>query len=129
MSSSNSTPSFRFSLRWLLVFVAVIAVVLTMVVFPLGLLIINWLYAILLRGVLPSMALVGAVFGRGDVRAFALGTLVACISLVFGAGGASFGWGGTLAAILFPAVNIAVCGLSAVAMRRWLVRQGQANEL
>jgi hypothetical protein len=126
---ASSTPWFRFSLGRLLILVAVAAVVLGLLAFPLGLVAINWLYQVLIRGGIPTLAAIGAVFGKGELRAFSIGAAVANIPLLVGPSGTIYGLGGLLIGCLVPLVNCAICGGIAVACRRGLVRRDMANDL
>ncbi len=125
---ASPLPWFRFSLSRLLILVAVVAVVLGLLSFPQGLVVINWLYFVIFRGGIPTTAAVAAVFARGEFRAFSIGALVASVPLLVNQSGAIFGVWGLLIACLVPLVNCAICGGIAVAVRRWLIRRGMAND-
>ncbi|MGD9633627.1 MAG: hypothetical protein AB7G28_11120 [Pirellulales bacterium] len=128
MSNRASFPWLRFSLRRLLIAVAVIAVIFGVFSVAVGQTLIAWMVLVFLRGVLPTIALVGAVYTRGSWRAFSLGALVACIPI--GAGqGVPYGIPSAVIVLGSQALYILVCGGIAVAARAWLVRQGIANDL
>lgn len=129
MSNPSPTPRLRFGLRWLFALMAIVAVALAMLSFPLGLLVVNWLLLVMFRGVLPTIAVVAVVFASGDWRAFALGALVALLPHLFGAGGGVYDRTSAAFAVALPLANVAICGSLAVAARRWFVRRGLANEL
>jgi hypothetical protein len=123
-------PKFRFSLRWLMIVVAIAAIALVLFSLPLLHAVAVWIATAVFRGVVPTMALVGSVFSRGDSRAFSLGVLVASVPVVLGAIGLSaFHASGVLLAAASQLFYCVVCGAVAVASRRWLVRLGLANDL
>ena len=118
MSSPNPPPLFQFSLKWLLVAVAVIALLLGFGAFP--------LLAVLLRVLLPTVAIVAAIYSRGDVRTFAIGAAVSCIPLLtgeVGRPGISTLFLGTISQLAV----MGICGVAAVVTQRWLVRRGLAD--
>jgi len=123
MSEFMSRPRFQFSLRGLLITMTIVAVLLGLVVFPLGQMIVGLLLAVLLRGVLPTVAVVAAIYGRGRVQAFAIGAVVSCLPILFGdLGSPSFF--GLIAGLVTQLIAAAVCGSVAVATREWVLRQG-----
>jgi hypothetical protein len=123
-------PMVRFSLRWLMIVVAIAAIALVLFSLPLLNAVAVWIATAIFRGVLPSMALVGCIFARGDSRAFSLGVLVASVPVVFGTIGLiAFHTGGVLLAAASQLIYCVVCGAVAVASRRWLVRLGLASDL
>lgn len=129
MSNPARAPWFRFSLRWLLIVVAIVAVVFGVFSVSVGQALVIWLLTILLRGGLPTIVLVGAVFARGNWRAFSLGSFVACLPFAVAQGGTPDGLVPAIAAFGSQAVYILVCGGIAVAAREWLVRLEIANDL
>lgn len=123
MSEFLNRPRFQFSLRGLLIAMTVVAILLGLVVFPLGQIIVGLLLAVLLRGVLPTVAVAAAIYGRGRLQAFAIGAVVSCLPILFGDLG-PLSFFGLIAALVTQLVAAAVCGIVAVATREWLVRQG-----
>lgn len=121
---------FRFSLRWLLIVVAIVAFLMGLFSFGAGQAIAVWILVAVLRGVLPSMALVGCIFGRGDWRAFSLGALVASVPVVVGSTGLAVlsPWS-SIAAVASQLLHCVLCGGGAVGCRRWLSRRGLASDL
>jgi hypothetical protein len=112
---------FQFSLRNLLIGVAVVALLLGMFAVAAGLL--AWLLTIAVIWILPTPFVVAAVYGRGDFRAFAIGALVPWVSLWSGQYlGASFvEMIGRTVQLLIVA---GICGALAVVSRRWIERDG-----
>jgi hypothetical protein len=93
MSEFLNRPRFQFSLRGLLIAMTVVAILLGLIVFPLGQMIVGLLLAVLLRGVLPTVAVAAAIYGQGRVQAFAIGAVVSCLPILFGdLGPLSFFW-------------------------------------
>lgn len=123
MPDSSRVPRWQFSLRWLLVAVTLVAVALALGVFGL----LSLLCGILLRGVLPTISAICAVYSRGDVRAFAIGAVIAFIPLLVG-GTESHNFTFLVGTTLSQALAVGLCGLVAVAVRRWLVKHGLADE-
>lgn len=123
MSYLSRVASWQFSLRALLIAVAIAAVALALGVFGL----LSVLVAFLLRALLPTVAAVCAVYARGDIRAFAIGAFISLIPVLIGGIG-SGRIAGLMAVILAQFLMTGICGLVAVAVRRWLVGQGLANE-
>lgn len=123
MSEFLNRPRFQFSLRGLLIAMTVVAILLGLIVFPLGQMIVGLLLAVLLRGVLPTVAVAAAFYGRGRVQAFAIGAVVSCLPILFGDLG-PLSFLGLIAGLVTQLVAAAVCGSVAVATREWIVRQG-----
>ena len=81
------------------------------------------LLAILLRGVLPTVAVIGAIYGRGELRAFAIGAVVCSIPvLTTELGPMSFA--GLVVGTISQLMAMGLCGVVAVATHRWLARHG-----
>ena len=106
-------------MRGMLIAVAVVAVLIWLSTIVAGLFL--WIMWALLFVVLPTPLVVAAVYSRGDIRAFSIGALIPWIS----------SWGGgptgnSLIAIFGPALWLLimgmVCGIVAVASRRWIDR-------
>jgi hypothetical protein len=123
MSDLGRASRWQFSLRWLLVAVTIVAIVLAIGVH--GLLSVTM--AFFLRGLLPTVALICAIYARGDIRAFAIGAVIALFPVqVAGTGSLRFT---DLATTTFSLLlMIGLCGVVAVAVRRWLVSHGLADE-
>jgi hypothetical protein len=125
---SNTSPALRwqFSLRGLLIAVAVVAVVLGLGSFTIGQGLLGLLIAISLRGVIPTMAVTAAFYGRADVRSFAIGAVVASVALLTGELG-STSFPALVAGTIAQLMAMGLCGAAAVATRRWLIRQGMSD--
>jgi len=126
MSKPDSLPRFQFSLRWMLIAVTVVAVLLGLGAFQAGQMLVGLLFAIVLRGVIPTVAVVAAIYGRGDVRAFAIGAVVACAGVLTTELG-SIGTAGLVISTISQLVLTAICGIVAVATRRWLDGRGGSS--
>ena len=123
MSNQSPAPRFQFSLRWLLISVAVVALLLGLGSFPIGQGILGLLLAVVLRRLLPTVAIVSAIYGRGDVKAFAIGAAVCSIPiLTTEIGPMNFAALGI--ATVSQLIAMGLCGFVAVATRRWLARHG-----
>lgn len=123
MSFLSRVANWRFSVRTLLIAMTIAAVALALGVFGL----LNLLVAFLLRALLPTVAAVCAVYARGDIRAFAIGAFISLIPVLI-AGTGSGRIASLMAAILAQLLISGICGVVAVAVRRWLVGQGLASE-
>jgi hypothetical protein len=123
MSSHTSPPRFQFSLRWMLVAVAIVAILLGLGSLSIGRGLIGLLLAISLRGVLPTIAVAAAVYGRGDVQAFAVGAVVCSIPILTTEIG-SLSFTSLVLGTISQLIAMALCGVTAVATRRWVVRHG-----
>jgi hypothetical protein len=127
MSNTSPAPRWQFSLRGLLIAVAVVAVVLGLGSFTIGQGLLGLLIAISLRGVIPTMAVVAAFYGRGDVRVFAMGAVVASVPLLTSELG-STSFPALVAGTIAHLMAMGLCGAAAVATRRWLIRQGMSDD-
>jgi len=89
---------------------------------------IAWLlFVSVVNCILPTPLVIGVVFGRGDLRAFAIGGLVPwfllwAVSPVISTG--SWLPGRAIVLSIFVVVTSAACGIVAVVSRRWIERQG-----
>jgi hypothetical protein len=119
-------PRFQFSLRLLLAAVTIVAVLLGLGAFLTGQLLLGLMLAVLLRGVIPTMAVVTAFYGRGDLRAFAIGAVVVCVPTMTTDLG-RLGFGDLVVGTVAQFVAIGFCGFVAVGVRRWLERHGLSN--
>jgi hypothetical protein len=122
MSILSRVANWQFSLRTMLIAVTIAAVALALGVFGL----LSVLVSFLLRALLPTVAAVCAVYARGDIRAFAIGAFVSLIPVLIGGIG-SGRIAGLVAVILAQLLISGICGVVAVAVRRWLVGQGLAD--
>ena len=123
MSDSVRTSRWQFSLRWLLVAVTIFAVLLAIGVYGL----LSVLIAFILRGLLPTVAVIGAIYARGDIRAFAIGATIALLPVLV-AGTNSMRFTDVAALIFSQLLMIGLCGAVAVATRRWLISHGMTDE-
>jgi hypothetical protein len=113
-----SLPRFQFSLGWLLIAVTGICVLLGLAyVFD------AFVFAVigmLLWCAIPTPLVICLVYGQGDHRAFAIGALMPwVVSWIEAARGSVFSGLG----VLLLVVPSLLCGLLAVATRRWVVRR------
>jgi hypothetical protein len=120
MPSTNSprAPRFQFSLAALLLLITVSAVFLGLVTTVAGSILLA-VFSWIILYILPSFLLVSAIYGRDDVRAFAIGALVPIVAFIFdrqASAGHSF-----LERTVGLAATSGVCGLVAVITRRWLL--------
>jgi hypothetical protein len=123
MSSSSPVPRFQFSLRWMLISVAVVALLFGLAAFPIGQVVLALLLAILLRGLLPTIALVAAIYGRGDVKAFAIGAAVSAVPALLTPLTATHLLT-LLLGLVSQLIGMGICGAVAMATRRTLARRG-----
>lgn len=124
--SHSRTPRFQFSLRWLMIVVTVVALLLGLGVFAAGQVIVGLLLAIVLRGVIPTVAIVAAVFGRGETRALAIGAVVACIPILTTEIG-PLRFSALIAGTISQFVAIGICGGVAVVTCRWIERHADSD--
>jgi hypothetical protein len=68
----------------------------------------------------PAVALTCAVYGRGDLRAFAMGALVPAAPIMLNGAASMTSYLHVLSLCIGMFVAGAVCGVAAVATRRWL---------
>jgi len=127
MSNSSPPPRLQFSMRWLLAAVAVVALVLGLLSFTAGQLLVGVCLLVALRGLVPTAAAVGAIYARGDLQAFAIGALVPCISVVT-SGDEPWYRSGPILGVLLHLTTIALCGATAVVLRRWIAT-GRRSEI
>jgi hypothetical protein len=127
MPSANSprAPRFQFSLAALLLLITVTAVFLGLVTTVAGsilFLVFSWI----ILYILPTVILVWAIYGSGDVRAFAIGALVPIVAFTIQgqtAAGHSF-----MERTIGLAATSGVCGLVASITRRWLLENRGDSE-
>ncbi|HEY4308899.1 MAG TPA: hypothetical protein VGN12_05555 [Pirellulales bacterium] len=119
MPTIDFPPRFQFSLRGMLIAVAVLTVLLGLLAVAGGLL--AWLLAIFVVWILPTPLLIAAIYSRGDMRAFSIGALVPWVSR----------WANppiydslmsVVNSTLWVLVMAGICGAVAVASRRWMER-------
>jgi hypothetical protein len=113
-SRSIGLPRLQFSLAWLMIAVTVVAVVLA-----LGgpLLHIGWL---IVRCVVPTPLVICAIFGRGYLRAFAIGALMPWVLIV--------PWNaeqGSFVNLFTTLICSAACGFLAAATWRWVRKMAE----
>jgi hypothetical protein len=115
--SLTSIPRFQFSLAKLMIAMAVVAVLL-FVVTKVGSFVEIVLFSFV-ACVVPTPLVICAIYGRGDVRAFAIGALnpwVVSIALRFPDPY------GTFFEMIWLVVMGGICGVLAVITRRWIWR-------
>jgi hypothetical protein len=113
-----SLPRFQFSLAWLMIVVTIVAVILGLgaslgSVFGVAV----YVMYLIVRCVVPTPLVICAIFGRGHVRAFAIGALMPWVMVI--------PWEsnqGSLIALVISLICSAACGFLAVATWRWLRR-------
>jgi hypothetical protein len=110
--SRFSLPRFQFRLAWIFVLTTVVAIVLWLMI-SLG----SVVLASLVWCVLPTPLVICAIFGRRDRQAFAIGALIPwfCLLVVRVPVLDSF-----VALTIWLFVLGSVCGVVAVATRRWI---------
>ena len=108
-------PRLQFSLRWLMVTITLACVVLFLWV-TFGSFF-DIVFASLMWCVVPTPLVIAAIYGRGDAQAFSIGGLVPWVSLV---GLESPSFDSYLFAAMWLIPMCIICGLLAVATRRWL---------
>jgi hypothetical protein len=124
--SRGGAPPLQFGLKWLMVAVTIVAVLMVLMQWAL----VHAIIVAMLWCVLPTPLMISALYGRGECRSFAIGALVPWLSLWAAFGEYPFGpigttgWGQTLSLAIFLPVLAGVCGVVAVAVRRWIVRRG-----
>lgn len=123
MSDMSRPWRWRFSLRWMLIAVTLLAVALAIGVYGM----LSVLFGFVLRGLLPTMAAICAIYARGDVRAFAVGAFTALVPVLVGGTG-SVHFTSLLGTTVSQLLAIGLCGAVAVATRRWLISQGKTDE-
>jgi hypothetical protein len=113
-----SLPRFQFSLRWLLIAVTGICVLLGFAyVFDALVLIV---IGMLLWCAIPTPLVICLIYGQGDYRAFAIGALMPwVVSWIEAARGSVFS-GLEVLLLMVPSL---LCGILAVATRRWVARR------
>jgi hypothetical protein len=124
MPSFDIPPRLQFSLRGMLIAVAVLAVLIWLSTAVAGLLL--WVTWSLVYLLLPTPFVIAAVYTRGDIQAFAIGVLVPWVA----SWGSGRPGGGTLLSLIALALWFVVmggiCGIVAVASRRWLDRTARS---
>ena len=111
----------------MLISVAIVAGLLAMASLPVGQMILGLLIAIALRGLLPTIAVASAIYGRNEVRAFAIGAVVASIPVLTTELG-PMNFPVLVLGTISQLIVMAICGAAAVATRRWLDRLGLTRE-
>jgi hypothetical protein len=106
----------------MLIAVTAVAVLFGLFAFPFGRLV----FVLLYRGVIPTVAVVAAIYGRDDLRAFAIGAMVVCVPILTTELGPLTYWT-AMEATIAELVAIGACGFAAVAARRWIMRPGGSD--
>jgi hypothetical protein len=117
MPTFEFPPRIQFSLRGLLIAVAVVAVLLGVAAVANGIL--SWLLAVVVMWVLPTPVLITAIYGRGDARALCIGALVPWIPAILGRSvqGSLID---VMESTVWLLVMAGVCGVVAMLTRRWI---------
>ena len=123
MSNESPAPRFQFSLRWLLISVAIVALVFGLGSFPIGQGILWMLLYVASRKLLPTVAIVTAIYGRGDVKAFAIGAAVCTIPVLTTEIG-PMNFAALVLGTISQMIAMGLCGFAAMSTRRWLARHG-----
>jgi len=108
-------PRFQFSLGWLLIAVAVVAIVLGIAASFRDF--VGAIFIAFVCGVLPTPFVIALIYGRGDVRVFAIGALVPWVGMI------PMGYTMTIWLLILPVIS----GVVAVVSRRaiqWLDGRG-----
>jgi hypothetical protein len=109
---SRTRFRFQFSLFRLMMVVTVVALLLGLTASIQGL--VPMLIVSLVWCVMPTPFIIGAIFGRGDIRAFAIGGLVPWLLILREPPGLS------LSTPIWLLIMPVICGVVAVATFRWL---------
>lgn len=120
-SRPSFPPRFQFSLRWLFVAVTVVAVLLGLLAFQIGQGIAYLCFLFAFRTAIPAAALAGAIYGRGDLQAFAIGALVPCIPVLTSGDAAWDRWGLVFGTVLHL-ITVGLSGGVAMVTRRLVGR-------
>ncbi len=108
-------PRYQFSLWWLMVAITVASILLFLTVSVSDFL--EVAFASILWCIVPTPIVIFAIYGRGDLQAFAIGALVPWVTLLM------FGYPGGLSlfvASLWLLPMCGICGVVATATRRWI---------
>jgi hypothetical protein len=119
-SSPPRAPRFQFSLATLLVLITVTAIFLGVVTTVAG----SILFAVfswILLYILPTVVFACAIYGRGDVRAFAIGALIPIVAFMLRGPMAGARSSGLVESVFSTAITSGICGLVAAITRRWLL--------
>lgn len=110
-------PRFQFSLAKMMIAVTVVAVALALAVAFGGLL--TTVFEALVWCVLPTPLIICAIYARGDLQAFAIGSLVPWLTMLtmHVPAGSIF-----LPATIWLLALGVICGMVAAVTRRWVVR-------
>lgn len=124
--SSTAPSRYQFSLRWLLIAMAVIAVLLGISVIA-G----DYVNALVVRPlvllVVPACLLIFVVYGRQDLRAFGIGGLVPYVTILADKFPGTPFIGGTFISRIWILLLVVACGAAAVTTRRWIDRRADAK--
>jgi hypothetical protein len=122
MSSLDTLPRFQFSLKWLLIAVAICAVLLAFAGVPAGQGLVGLFLSLVVRGVIPTAAVIGAIYGRGELQAFAIGAVVASVPILTAEIGPVL-FSQLVVGLIWQVFVVVICGSMAVISRRWLERR------
>jgi hypothetical protein len=124
---SSAAPSrFQFSLRCLLIAMAVVAVLLAA-----SLIVGDYVTALVVRPfvllVVPACLLIFIVYGRQDLRAFGIGGLVPYVTILADKFPGMPLFGGNFTSRIWTLLLVVACGVAAVATRRWIDGRADAK--
>jgi hypothetical protein len=111
-------PRVQFSLKWLMIALTV-ACILLFLSTTIG----DFIPATIAFGfwcIVPTPIVILAIYGRADQQAFAIGALIPWATMIFFRGPGSFTF---FTALLWLLPMSALCGVLAVATRRWIDSQ------
>jgi len=126
MPNLDTLPRFQFSLKWLLVAVAIAALLLALAGVPAGQGIVGLCLSLLVRGLIPTAAVVAAIDGRGELQAFAIGAAVASVPILTAEIG-PIRFGELITGLIWQVFVVGICGVVAVLTRRWIEGQGSLD--
>jgi hypothetical protein len=113
---------FQFSLRGMLIAVAIVAVLLG--AFAVLSDLFAWIMIVFAWYVVPTPLVICALFGRGDIRTFSIGAIIPWLSGWFNGPLNRILFGGPIGLLISLVCTGAICGAIALATRRWIERAG-----
>jgi hypothetical protein len=124
--SSTSPSRYQFSLRCLLIAMAVIAILLGA-----SLIAGDYVNALIVRPfvllVVPACLLIFVVYGRQELRAFGIGGLVPYVAILADKFPGTPLFGGAFISYIWILLLVVACGATGVATRRWIDGRADAK--